>query len=255
VQLTAEGVINDYRVQWTDFRCRQNAALVAVVRKGIKAGCPGIEFSAYSGYQSQWTKEHYGVDWSLIKPSLDLGMAGYNGKRVDIRATQQALAPVPFMGGEMYYLAPYRESGPTPDPLKWRNRVLRQCLDSGAVGIIIWYLPVMEGGAFYYTSEATAVLARYEAIFRENRRCDDQVRVEGLPEGDWFAFERGQERLVVLLNCADQPADVTAGLPAGWGETTLRDPVSGRVLQRKLPRQVSLKIPANGCRAIISTGR
>lgn len=80
-KLTAEMMTKEYRKQWTDFRCGQNAALAAHVRAGVKAASPGIEFSMYSGYQGDYTREHYGVDWSLLAPLLDLGVAGYNGDR------------------------------------------------------------------------------------------------------------------------------------------------------------------------------
>jgi len=95
----------EYRQQWTDFRCAQNAQLAAHIRRGVKTGCPGITFSMYSGTQSVETREHYGMDWSLFAPVLDEAVAGYNGDRRAIQDTIAALGKVPFMGGEMYYIS------------------------------------------------------------------------------------------------------------------------------------------------------
>ncbi len=244
VALTPQVILREHRDAWTAFRCAQNAELVKHVRDGCKRGCPGIEFSVYSGTQSRFTQEHYGVDWRLMAPHIDLGIAGYNGPRAAIQETIKALAPVPFMGGEMYYLSATTTSGAAPNPLTWRNRLLRQCLESGGVGVLIWWLPVMDGGAFYYTSEAAAVLARHEEVFTKGQRCDGDVKVEGLPEDDWLAYRRGRERLLILMNFKDEALTPVVTLPPGWREATASDPVSGKKLPLEAP------IPAYGVRVV-----
>ncbi|MEN6306034.1 MAG: sugar-binding protein [Armatimonadia bacterium] len=244
-KLTPEMMTKEYRDKWTAFRCGQNAQLVKHIGLGVKRGCPGIEFSVYSGTQGKYTMEHYGVDWKLMAPYLDLGIAGYGGARGAVQETVKALAPVPFMGGEMYYLSNTSADSAAPNPLTWRNRLLRQCLDSGGVGVLIWWLPVMDGGAFYYTSEAAAVLARYEEIFSKGQRCDADVKVDGLPRNDWFAFQLGKDRLVLLLNFKNEPVKPVVALPQGWRQTSFCDPVTGKALSGS-----ELEIPAYGVRVI-----
>ncbi|MEI6502424.1 MAG: hypothetical protein WCP21_15540, partial [Armatimonadota bacterium] len=118
------------------------------------------------------------------------------------------------------------------------------------VGVLIWWLPTMDGGAFYYTSEAAAVLARYEKTFHEGQRCDAQVQVEGLPANDWFALRQGKTRLVLLLNFAGQPVSVKVTSPTNWQGASLADPVSGAKAQGQLGRPTVLEIPAYGVRVL-----
>lgn len=255
VKLTPEMMTKEYRQQWTHFRCGQNAQLAAHIRKGVKVGCPGIAFSMYSGTQSVYTMEHYGVDWSLLAPLLDEAVAGYNGDRKAIQDTIAALGKVPFMGGEMYYLSPTTASGAAPDPRTWRNRLLRQCVESGGVGVLIWWLPTMEGGAFYYTSEAAAVLARYETLFHQGQRCDQRVKVVGIPANDWFALSHGQDRLILLLNFASQPVKVKVSPPTDWRGLSLVDPISGANAPGQIGRPTLLEIPAYGVRVVKAVGQ
>ncbi|PIW13402.1 MAG: hypothetical protein COW34_09740 [Armatimonadetes bacterium CG17_big_fil_post_rev_8_21_14_2_50_66_6] len=70
----------------------------------------------------------------------------------------------------------------------------------------------MDGGAFYATSEAAELIAKYEDFFQQSRRCDEKVKVEGLDERNWAAFERGGETVVVLMNFGAEAATATVTL-------------------------------------------
>jgi len=206
--VTPESLLDQYRSAFVDFRCRQNAEAAGRIRKLVQSIRPGIEFSLYTGYHGTRTREHYGVDWHLMAPHLDFGIAGYGGDRTAVSATVRALGKVPFMGGEMYYLSPYADTQPPPNPLTWRNRLLRQYLESGAHGVLIWYLPVMDGGAFYFTSETAEIIAREEDFLSQAARDDTDWVVQGLPEMDWFAFKNGDETRLYLLNMDDTRCDI-----------------------------------------------
>ena len=171
-----------------------------------------IEFSRYSGYQCRRTKEHYGVDWRLMAPHLDLGIAGYGGGRTQIRDTVEALAGVPFMGGEMWYLSQTDDAQPRPRMETWRNRILRQYVESGCNGCLIWWLASMDGGAFYATSEAAEIIAKYEDYFVASQRCDERVKVSGPDARNWAAFARDGRTLVMLLNFASKAVDATVAI-------------------------------------------
>ncbi len=250
VELNGKVILEKYSEAFTDFRCRQNAWLAGEMARIIKKADRPIEFSMYSGYQSDRTRRHYGVDWALLRPHLQLGIAGYGGNREAIRATRRALGEVPFMGGEMFYLSPNSDSRATPRVEQWRNRVLRQFVESGGVGCLIWYLPVMEGGAFYATSEAAAIIAQYEEIFTANQRCEDKVRVSELKPEEWQALEAEGRRLILLYNFADEERQVTVendGLPE---EVTYREYGSDEARQVR-PAKMELVIPPNGTKVLL----
>jgi hypothetical protein len=222
-KLDAAVLRGKYREAWVDFRCQQNADLVADVRKSLKSCARPVEFSVYSGYQSQQTREWYGVDWQRLGPHIDLAVAGYGGPRKSLQATRAALGPTPLIGGEMYYLSPEPPTAiaewmkgsltQAPRPEYWRNRLLRQFADGGCQGVLIWYLPTMDGGAFYYTSEAAQLIAAHEEFFCQGRRCDESFQVTGLRPEHWAAFEHHGRRLLMLLSFSDKETAVDVGQP------------------------------------------
>ena len=223
VKLDAESIVAKHKDAWVLFRCRQNAELVGHVRAALKRCARPIEFSAYSGYQHQNTQEHYGVDWAMLAPHLDLAIAGYGGSRDALQETRKALGRVPFISGLMCYLAEAPIATPAdwmkhdlakvPNPLAWRNGLLQQFVDGGCKGVLIWWLPTMDGGAFYYTSEAAEIIAAYEDLFCSGGRCDDKIRVIGLNPQDWAAFEQDGRRLLLLMNPTAKAAAVHVAQP------------------------------------------
>ncbi|MFW5868603.1 MAG: hypothetical protein ACOCX2_12340, partial [Armatimonadota bacterium] len=208
-ELTPEMLLGEYRDRWVDFRCRQNADAAAILRDAVRSVDPELEFSVYSGYESTRTKEHYGVDWALMQPNIDIAIAGYGGSEEAVRATLEAVDGKPFMGGEMWYLSHRHDARPTPNVDTWRNRLLRKYVQSGCTGVLIWHLSPMEGGSFHATSEATAFIAEHEDWLREDLRADEKVTVEGIPTSDWAAFERDGAIMVMLLNFGEDAVQVT----------------------------------------------
>ncbi|MBI5684896.1 MAG: hypothetical protein HZC54_07435 [Verrucomicrobia bacterium] len=231
-KLDAQTIVARHKDAWVMFRCRQNAELVGHVRAALKRCRRPIEFSVYSGYQSAETRAQYGVDWALLAPHLDLAIAGYGGSRKVIEATREALGKVQFIGGHNYYLAPApmratdgwmrSNMAITPNPLGWRNRLLQQFVDGGCNGVLIWYLPTMDGGTFYYTSEAAEIIATYEDIFRKGRRCDEAFRVGGGKPEHWAAFEHRNQRLLLLMNPTSKDMIFDVEQPALQGQWKAR---------------------------------
>ncbi|MCD6360316.1 MAG: hypothetical protein J7M38_05565, partial [Armatimonadetes bacterium] len=229
VKLTPDMLLAEYRDAWVDFRCRQNARVTGMLRDMIRKFERPLEFSLYSGYQCQRTKEHYGVDWTMMAPYIDHGIAGYGGNRKLIHATVEALGDVPFMGGEMWYLSHNSDARPAPRMETWRNRLLRQYVESGCHGVLIWQLASMDGGAFYATSEAAAIIADNEDWFTQGRRCDERVQVEGLEPQNWAAFEKDGRTLVLLMSFEKEPVTATVTLD-GRTERRVLDPYGTAVV-------------------------
>ncbi|MFP3904623.1 MAG: hypothetical protein ACLFWB_10320, partial [Armatimonadota bacterium] len=208
-ELSPAILLEKYPTEWTDFRCHQNAEMAGILRDFVHKADRPVEFSIYSGFQSKRTKEHYGVDWELMAPNIDFGIAGYGGDEKRITDTVKALGDTPFMGGEMWYLRHDRDPRPAPNMHTWCNRILRQYVTSSCNGVLIWWLASMDGGAFYATSQATAIIAKYEDYFNHEQRCDEKLQVEGLNSFDWAAFEKDGKILVMLLNFGDESKNVT----------------------------------------------
>ncbi|MCX6898551.1 MAG: hypothetical protein NT105_07610 [Verrucomicrobia bacterium] len=263
-KLDAQTILAKHKDAWVMFRCRQNAELVGHVRAALKRCRRPIEFSVYSGYQSAETRAQYGVDWALLAPHLDLAIAGYGGSRKMIEATREALGKVPFIGGHNYYLTPVpmratdgwmRSSlAITPNPLGWRNRLLQQFVDGGCNGVLIWYLPTMDGGTFYYTSEATEIIATYEDVFRKGQRCDQTVRVTGGKPEHWAAFEYRDRRLLLLMNPTSKDVTFEIEQPALQGAWKTR--LHGQPKTAQLdPAKFALPLEPYGTRVVFFSKR
>ncbi len=196
------------RSKWVQFRCRQNAELVKLVAGWVKEIQPDIEFSVYSGYQSKWTMEHYGVDWRLLAPIIDVAMSGYGFRPDEERATMEAMGGKPYMAGELYYLSPTSDQRPPPVTETWAVSLLRQVAFTGGHGVVIWYLPVFDGATFYLTSLAADIIARYEIFFTRGEHCEADFSVDGLDKYSWFALRYKKQALLLLLNFTDRELQV-----------------------------------------------
>lgn len=259
-ELDAQSILARHKEAWVLFRCRQNADLTGRVRAALKRCTRPIEFSVYSGYQCQQTRETYGVDWSLLAPHLDLAIAGYGGSRSAVQATLAALGKVPFIGGQSYYLSPAPQQASAawmknslravPNPLVWRNRLLQQYVESGCQGVLIWYLPTMDGGAFYYTSEAAEIIAKYEDLFRSGARGDAKFRVAGLKPEQWMAIDGGGRRLLLLLNTTAKDVSVEVEQPGLEGRCKAH--LHGQAQPASLdPKKFTLAIEPWGTRVVL----
>ena len=89
-----------YASQWTAFMNRRFAKLVELMYKSIHSELKaGTVFSVYTGYQSENTKRHYGVDWSMLDGKVDYAMVGYGRNLKALIATQKALPNTRKGGG------------------------------------------------------------------------------------------------------------------------------------------------------------
>ncbi len=202
--LSPKILLEKYPEEWTNFRCSQNAEMAGRLANIVHRADRPVEFSLYSGFQSQRTKEHYGVDWKLMASKIDIGIAGYNGNLKRITDTVKALGDTPFMPTERWYRRHDVDTGPATRMETWRNRLLRSYVNGGCTGVLFWQLASMDGGGFYATSEATEIIATYEDFFKRQQRCDEKVEVSGVELGNWAAFEKDGRTLVLLMNFQDE---------------------------------------------------
>ncbi|MBN2451504.1 MAG: hypothetical protein JXR77_14020, partial [Lentisphaeria bacterium] len=206
--LTAESLRNAYREAFTDFRCRQNAAIAARYRRAIKAANPDAILSVYSGYQGD-TRWRYGVDWQPMAAAADLVWAGYGRPVEGIRATHAALGGKPFLCGELAWFGthPY-------DCGNCRVVFFRRLTDGGA-GIMAYFNWIVDGRFYAAISDVAGVVADHEAFFgfdwvgegRERtlwgrwRRDDALVRLDGeAGHADLAVLLAGEEQLVFVFN-------------------------------------------------------
>jgi len=95
--MTPQRILGDpaLRKQWVAFRCEQNSAITALLRRRMNALIPGLRLFIYSGFQSEHTAATYGVDWRLVAPHADGVIAGSGWANItmisEAHATWQAV--------------------------------------------------------------------------------------------------------------------------------------------------------------------
>jgi hypothetical protein len=238
---TPEQVWSRHEQQWITFRDLLNARMAGVIREACKAVAPKIPFSVYSGYETDRTRSLYGVDWALMKPYLDWGIAGYNGDRATLQRTLQTLGGVPFTGGYMYVEKRFQAERSFPTPLGWRIGLLRTVLDTNGGGFLIWYLPVLDGGGYWGISWVAALMADYEDFFTGFQRQDDFLKADpAQDEGSLAVLAKGRERLLILMNSTATPRPMTLTLPPLQGAYSLTEYETKRVCDPTKPLSLTL---------------
>ncbi|MEN6401844.1 MAG: sugar-binding protein, partial [Armatimonadia bacterium] len=213
VELTPAVAVRDYRAQWIDFRCRQNAGVVKLLQEGIKAANPACMFFVYSGYKGEHTRESYGIIWEYVSPHLDQGWCGYGRPVEQTRDTLKALGGKPLVNGELVWLGD-GNSYPLDDTEINLMRRLTDC----AGGVMVYYDWFVDGRFYSGLSRTAAVAADFEPFFLKGRRDDALATVEAGGEGNVVVYFLGAERLVFLFGTAAGPQQFRVqlkDLPAG----------------------------------------
>jgi hypothetical protein len=183
----------------------------------------------------------YGVDWSLMRPYLDWGIAGYNGDRTILQHTLKTLDKVPFTGGFMYVEKRFQAERPYPSPQQWRIGLLRTVLDTNGGGFLIWYLPVLDGGGYWGIGWVSALVADFEDFFTDFNRRDELVQaVPAQDENSLFVLTKGRERLIIATNATAAPREMTLTQQQLTGPCTLTEYETKKTYDPSKPLALSL---------------
>lgn len=188
-----------YPDQWTRFMNVRFAKLVELMYKSIRSELkPGTVFSVYTGYQSENTKRHYGVDWSLLDGKVDHAMVGYGRNVKDLMDTRAALPNTKMIIGELYY--PYRTTERFKTTVSTPSNLMRRACDADA-GILLYAYQTLDGRTFHALGEVTRTVAEHEEFFTSNKRFTDMLNVRGFSDAEYEVLGNGKgDYLVVVLN-------------------------------------------------------
>ena len=193
VELTPQILIGKHIEKWTDFQLRNNLAILRTIQDAIKDVRPDAKYMVYSGYHCQYTKEHYGVDWELMRPAMDIACAGYGRSPLRVADTVEALGHVPLVGGVL-------ENRRCIRPFSLGTRTMRCVLDCGG-GVMLFYDTVVDARFHRAIADASLVAAEFEDLIKHGTRDDGLVRASGeFVQGDACVYDGPKRRLVVLFN-------------------------------------------------------
>lgn len=193
---TVEQLREKYEQQWTAWMNQKMADFTMLLQKGVKEVKPDVVFSVYTGYQGEFTKSRYGVDWELLAGKIDYGMCGYGYNRELLQATKDAIFPSPMVSGVI--LHPYVSDDNTY-PSHWSQATILLHLLMARGGVLFYNYPTMDGLSFYNIGEITRFVAEHEDLILNGKRVESEFPLLQGPTGDHYQVLRHNNQTVIML--------------------------------------------------------
>lgn len=202
-------------------RNRMTAYFAKLLSQSMKRCDPKIKFVIYSGYQSEETKRHYGIDWSLFPGIIDMAECGYGRSEKLLKATREALRGTPLVTGAI--IRPYQlASRAFPEPFT-PALLLRRALDATG-GVLLYEYSLFDGKSLQAIAAVSKIIARYEDWFRFGKRLDSHISGWAPDEAQIVEY-RGRS-VLFLMNNSKTPRKYRDQM-IGPGETAVHElPVS-----------------------------
>lgn len=236
-----------YEPQWTVFMNELTAEVFRFLREATAA--QGIQLDVYSGYPSEYTRSHYGIDYELILPNVDFAMMGYGRPREQIkeilRLSKKFNKPVLFgVCARPYFFYQIEAQYPiTP------AEVLRRVVDCN-YGAMYWGHYCSDGELLHAFNEINRLLADYENIMLDGARVPlaEIAQISGLDAEETAVYRHNGQMLLLLLNQDAVPREITLKLKKPFGE--IREFYSRRKFDAK-DNTITIEITGGGVAAFI----
>ena len=153
-------------------RNRMTAYYARLIRDALKRCDPKIMFVIYSGYQSDETKSHYGIDWSLYPGIIDMAECGYGRPAKALEATKKAIGNTPLVTGAI--IRPYLPTSRAFPEQYTPALLLRRALDATG-GILLFEYSLFDGTSLRAIAAISRLAAKYEDHFRFGTRVNHSI--------------------------------------------------------------------------------
>lgn len=190
-----------YKDKWVDFKCRQNAKIMGLIKKYVHQANPKSKLFMYCGYEKPLFHSHAGINFKYCSNSVDLVTCGY-GRPVDrISLTKKLIAPTPLVGGELIW---WRHGG-NYDLNKIRPRLFRRITDSLG-GMFLFYSSYVDGRFWNAVGDISCLVSEYEDFFIKGKYGTDLIKVlSGGSDADVTVLKNSaSERLIFVFNNTDK---------------------------------------------------
>jgi hypothetical protein len=192
-----EDIEKNLRPQWIEYTCSEAGNMIKMLSE-TAAEC-GIPTMFYSGYQSDYTKAHYSVDWSKIGRAFIIYSAGYGFNPTLIEATRSAIGGKKLLSG-LLQTGNSASSHSTASMLKH--------LTAGQGGVLIWYELYNDAKVFLNVAECVKTVAPYEDFIALGTRADDSVICRNELRSAMAVFTLNGKNAAFLFNENLEPLDM-----------------------------------------------
>lgn len=181
-------------------RNRMTAFYAKLIRDALKRCDPEILFTIYSGYQSEETKSHYGIDWSLYPGIIDMAECGYGRPEKALEDTRKALGGTPLVTGVI--IRPYLASSRAFPEQYTQALLLRRALDATG-GLLLFEYSLFDGTSLQSIAAIATLVAKHEDLFRFGRRMNH--RIPGWNPDEVQIVEYQDSAMLFLMNFGKGP--------------------------------------------------
>ncbi|MFH1905167.1 MAG: carbohydrate-binding family 9-like protein [bacterium] len=192
--------IKNYPDKWIDFRCRQEAAWVGIIRKAMKEVDPRLKLIVYSAGQAEWCKKRYLIDWNYMAQSVDGAQCGY-GRQKEMYGMmiRDILKDKPLVGGVQVgidWISINKEKmDKNLNPELTKVQMFEQVLDCKG-GAMIFAPGTFDAAIYTQIASASEAIAEYEDFFQYGVRKDELARAKI----ETAVLVKDGNRIVVLFN-------------------------------------------------------
>ncbi|MFH1905725.1 MAG: hypothetical protein ABIK53_09440 [bacterium] len=229
--------------KWVDFKCWQNTRVWRLLRQAARESNPNATFGIYSGPVGDYSRQAYGVDWTMAAPYLDFAMQrvfcppspgtaaalntglmkGLPENHVPPRILIQ-LNVFPYSDQWLYGVDANRVYA---ELCNIKNNIVKLVAVCGSFGWSFTGIWGMDDQLTLPIREANALLAKYEDFFLKGKRADKLVEVK---QGnvEIVTWQKRNKLITVIFNRNSFPEDVLLKRP-------------------DYPKKAKLKVPGYDC--------
>ena len=179
-------------------RNQNMADFTKLLRKALKEYNKKTLFCIYSAYQSEKHKRVYGIDWNMVKDSVDYAICGYGRPEKELAETLDIMGKTPLMTGAI--VTPYDSTSrayPRQFTAAW---LLRRAVDSTG-GILLYQYTILDGHSLSACAKVSQIMEKYEDFIRFGKRLKHAV--PGWPAADTQVIEYKGRKILFLMNQSD----------------------------------------------------
>lgn len=217
--LTPEELLARYQDQWVDFRCHQNSLILDKMSRMVRKLYPEVRFKLFCGYQSDWVKRRYGVDWPQLFKLPEVNGAyvggGMPGTPEQISAIKELSSGnrkefISMANATMSFPSGFDEIGGR-SPAYLEARIVHDMM-CGSAGIFIWWWGTLDGRCLKAFETGASLAKNYRDILLDGKHI---YRKAG-ENADFYLLtaENHRGKLVALAN------------PSQFAEDMVNDPES-----------------------------
>ncbi|MFO7948434.1 MAG: hypothetical protein R6V19_16650, partial [Armatimonadota bacterium] len=178
---TVKAIVEGHELyeKWVDFKCWQHTRAWKLTKQAAQRANPEADFRIYSGLRNDYTRQAYGVEWSMAPQVVDTVM-GVHWAKNDAGVAESYRKATRAGGNELPVVMNVTVSGYAMNSMAvaWRqrhwltNQLLQTVIDWDAVGFSLVGIWAFDSQFNATVRKAAALLAEYEELLTTGTHDD-----------------------------------------------------------------------------------